>query len=403
VAVGIVYHYELEHGGDIPEPTDLRSFLASLDNAEPIELVLEAAEDDKALRERLERRAAFSGAGGGQSLDGLLAAVDDALVLNGNYQLDFDEHEHYAEAVGDFAAQVPALAAADRADDTVALARRATDRVRQNWQQAEVSYRDGETAGELATAHLDACLAAPADPIETADWIATHQLDDNTMPELDIADYEAVLGEEGLARYGSLLQSRKGRAESWTYWYLLIRYAECTGDDELLLETRAQSAAEHGNVWPLVEQLDRMGRRAEAVNQTMEGLAAGRPDQRLVDFLAEHYTAAGDRESLVALHRDRFEGQPGLHSYEALVSLNEPEHLEWAVEKLLDLLKSLCPGSAWPTTWPRSCSGRTASPRPGRPPSGTTHCPKCASRSPSATVSRTLKRPERCSRTGHSP
>jgi uncharacterized Zn finger protein len=340
VAVGVVYLYEREHGGDIPEPVDLRSHLASLERSALVELLLEAAEKDAALRERLERQSAFAGAAKGRSIDGLLAAVDSALVLNEHYQLDYDEHEHYAAAVSDFAAQVRALAAEGRPADAVALARHAIDRVRENWERAEVEYQVGEAAGELAAAHLDACTAAGSDPIATAEWIAAHQLDDNTVPELDIGDYAGILGDEGLARYGSILRKRKGGNTSWTYRYLLIRYAECVGDDELVLEAHARTAAEDGNAWPLVEQLDRMGRRAEAVKRARETLASGRQDQRLVDFLTEHYESVGERAALVALHKDRFERDPGLHSYEALTRLEEPELLAWTVGIMRDLLKA---------------------------------------------------------------
>lgn len=343
VAVGVVYLNELEHGGDIPEPVDLRSLLESLDRAELVELLLEAAEADRGLHDRLERRAVFAGSRRGASVGSLLKTVDDALVLNEHYQLDYDEHEHYAAAVADFAAQVRGLLADGRQDDAVTLARHAIDRVRQNWELAEVEYRVGEAAGELAAAHLDACAAARTDPIATAEWVVAHQLDDNTMPELDIADYKAVLGDRGLAHYGSLLRSHAKRANAWTYRYLLIRYAECVGDDELLLTTHARFAAEEGNAWPLVEQLDRMGRHAEAAEKASEALRSGRQDQRLVDYLAVRYIAAGDRESLVALHRDRFEREPGLHSYEALAGLGDPEILEWAVTRLRDRLEGPTP------------------------------------------------------------
>jgi uncharacterized Zn finger protein len=60
VAVGVVYLYERDHGGDIPEPIDLGSYLNSLDRAELVDLLLEATEEDAALREGLERRAAFA-------------------------------------------------------------------------------------------------------------------------------------------------------------------------------------------------------------------------------------------------------------------------------------------------------------------------------------------------------
>ena len=329
VAVGVVYLYEQEHGTALPEPTDLRSHLESLDHAALVDLLLEAAERDERLFDRLEREAEFSHTRDGP-IDKLVTAVDDALVLNTNYYLDFDDHQVYADAVADFASQTMQLVADGRAEDAVALAGHAIDRVRQNWERAEHEYQVGEAATELAAAHLDACIAAKTDPIGLAEWLIAHQLDDNTVPELLIGDYEPVLGETGLRRYGALLNARKNN--SWTWQFLKTEYARAAGDDEQLLAALTESSGGTGR--QVIEQLDRMGRRDEAVERAEASLVSGPVDQWTVDFLDEHYRAEGDRVALVALHRKRFECDPGRHSYEALADLDEPGLLTWAVDSV---------------------------------------------------------------------
>ncbi|WP_026923485.1 SWIM zinc finger family protein [Glycomyces arizonensis] len=327
VAVGVVYLYEREHGEEIAAPVDLRSHLESLDHAALVDLLLEAAERDERLFERLDLGAGFSRARGG-SVDKLTAAVDDALVLNANYYLDFDDHQVYADTVAGFASQALALVADGRAADAVALSAHAIDRVRQNWERAEHEYQVGEAAAELAAAHRDACTAARPDPIALAEWLIAHQLDDNTVPELLIGDYAPVLGEAGLRRYGALLDARKG--DSWTYRFLKTEYARASGDDEQLLV----ALAEGGDGWQVIEQLDRMDRRGEAVERAEASLMPGRIDQRVVDFLDEHHRIEDDRAALIALHRKRFECDPGRHSYEALAALDEPGLLAWAVDSV---------------------------------------------------------------------
>lgn len=329
VAVGVVYLYEREHGEELPEPTDLRSHLESLDHAALVDLLLEAAERDERLFEQLGRDAEFSHVRDG-SIDNLLVAVDDALVLNANYYLDFDDHQVYADAVADFASQTLALVADGRAEDAVALSGHAIDRVRQNWERAEHEYQVGEAAAELAAAHRDACIAAKPDPIGLAEWLVAHQLDDNTVPELLIGDYASVLVEAGLRHYGALLDARKD--DSWSYQFLKIEYARESGDDEQLLAALAESSGDTG--WQVIEQLDRMDRHGEAVERAEASLMPGRVDQRTVDFLDGHYRVEDDRATLIALHRKRFECDPGRHSYEALAALDEPELLVWAVDRV---------------------------------------------------------------------
>lgn len=334
VAVGVVYLYEREHGEDLPAPADLRSHLESLDHAALVDLLLEAAERDERLLDRLERDAEFSHARGG-SVDNLTAAVDDALVLNANYYLDFDDHQVYADTVADVASQTLALVADGRAADAVTLSGHAIDRVRQNWERAEHEYQVGEAAAELAAAHRDACIAAKPDPVALAEWLIAHQLDDNTVPELLIGDYAPVLGETGLRHYGGLLDARKD--DSWSCQFLKIEYARATGDAEQLLAALAESSGDTG--WPVIEQLDRMGRHGEAVERAEASLMDSRVDQRMVDFLDEHYRVEDDRAALIALHRKRFECDPGRHSYEALAVLDEPELLSWAVDHIRDELE----------------------------------------------------------------
>jgi uncharacterized Zn finger protein len=54
VAVALVYLYELEHGGDIPQRLDLRPYLEAMDHNKLVDLLIEAANSSRNLRRHLE-------------------------------------------------------------------------------------------------------------------------------------------------------------------------------------------------------------------------------------------------------------------------------------------------------------------------------------------------------------
>ncbi len=56
VAVALVYKYEQERGQTLPRRLDLRSYLALLDHNDLVDVMVEAADHDRKLRQRLHRR-----------------------------------------------------------------------------------------------------------------------------------------------------------------------------------------------------------------------------------------------------------------------------------------------------------------------------------------------------------
>ncbi|MFC4337364.1 hypothetical protein [Salininema proteolyticum] len=174
---------------------DVREFVASMPNDKLVNLVLDLAREDEGLMAHLERQAALAVAQGTNSINKLLRTVDDALVTN--YYLEEYERANYVSAIWDFSEQVEKLVEQGRAADAVELARYAVDRVRENWEMAEGECEVADAASDLAESHLKACEAAKADPVETAEWLAAHQLEDNTIPDLKLSQFEKILGSKG--------------------------------------------------------------------------------------------------------------------------------------------------------------------------------------------------------------
>ncbi len=56
VAVALVYMYEQERGQTLPRRLDLRSYLALLDHKDLVDVIVEVADHDLKLRQRLHRR-----------------------------------------------------------------------------------------------------------------------------------------------------------------------------------------------------------------------------------------------------------------------------------------------------------------------------------------------------------
>lgn len=65
VAVALVYSYELERGRALPRHLDVRSYLELLNHDDLVDVLAEAAEHDRKLRQRLHRRATAGRAKGG--------------------------------------------------------------------------------------------------------------------------------------------------------------------------------------------------------------------------------------------------------------------------------------------------------------------------------------------------
>ncbi|WP_143590544.1 SWIM zinc finger family protein [Thermoactinospora rubra] len=346
VAVGLVCLREREHGDPVPERFDLRSYLRSLDPGELVDLLVEVAENDRAVRRRLELRAAADPAGDPDAQD-LHRLIDRALQVRG--YVEWEDSWGYAQAVRKVAGELGRLHRAGRSEAVAALAERAMRRLGENYELVDDSDGQvGEAGRALVAVHAAACAAAGTDPAELASWLLDFQLGEADVPEVSLEDYADALGEIGIDAYGERLrriwERRLPRGdrlmeEDWLTHALMEEYARARGDVDLLVSVLSRGG--DGVAYPaVVETLREAGRTREALEWAERGLAAaeGAYDRRLADFAVAAYTAAGREDDALALRRAQFERERSLAAYQELHALAPPyrwpELRAWALDLL---------------------------------------------------------------------
>jgi uncharacterized Zn finger protein len=323
--------------GPVDEPRDdadglLVEHLDGLDRDRLVALVLEAADQDWRLRERLlaDARAAR---GEGPALAAWRRRVDAAFS-------PYDEFVSYREAAG-WAGEVDEvidalaeLCDAGHPEAAAVLAehahRRADDAI------GYVDDSDGwlmDISERLAEVHLHACIEGAPDPVELAGRLVALEL----SSELDgfhraAATYAGVLGHDGLAAYRRSLAPRwdevRSQSEGWSSQRFRLREAMigvaiASGDpDELIAIYRDDLRTPDGYL-EIARTLRAAGRDAEAEAWARDGLAAfsGRSWQTppLREFLAGLLRERGERSAAVELFWEAFLQAPSLTAYRRLV------------------------------------------------------------------------------------
>ncbi|MFE0457941.1 SWIM zinc finger domain-containing protein [Kitasatospora sp. NPDC058965] len=303
----------------------LESWLSSHSRDDLLALVRELIDSDRDLRRRLELRAASAGADPGQ----LRARITDLLSI-GRFSrygyVEYAEARAYAGQVGEAVAAINALTGKGRGDQAIVLAREAIRLLGQACEQVDDSDGHlGAVAAELGAAHLAACRAAPPDPGETAEWLVGHLLGDlNHLPDIDVHDYRDVLGASGRARARELAQQAwRRKPTGWAEKDLLQELLKAEGDIDALVAVHAADLAPSG--WThlvIAQELDAVGREADALDWAERGLRAARGehhvDDRLLDYVTGRYVAAGRLGDATSVRRDRFEAARTLAAYQHL-------------------------------------------------------------------------------------
>jgi tetratricopeptide (TPR) repeat protein len=329
------------------EPRDpLPGYLAGLDHAALVGLLLEAAATDQELGERLRSAAVRAGLReAGTDPVAVEAAVDAALRPVG--PLDGPGARLYAEQVGVVVGVLRRILADGGADLVVRLAQQAVERFGAAAVRADDSSGElGAIAEDLAELHLDACREGRPDAAELAGWLAERHLkvDQEDVP-FGIDAYAQVLGDSGLDAYSSTLTivwDQPEAAGSPALAHRLEALHAARGDIDALVAVLAADLRHPSRHLRIAELLAAEGRVAEAVDWAERGLAAaptGRgPDVLLLAFLAEHYGAVGRGDEAVARLREQFQRRPDHDAYLALAAAAPPESRSeqraWALSEL---------------------------------------------------------------------
>ena len=305
----------------------LESWLETLSRDRLLTLLRERLAEDSGLRRRLEVRAAAEQAEVDVAgLRGQIMSLLDTAPHARYGHVEYADVPGYTAQAGEAVEALRSLTAAGKAAQAAALAREAIGRVHSVYEQIDDSSGTvGEVAADLEETHREACAAHDADPVETAEWLASHMLGDwSHVPEIDLGDYWDLLGHAGRARFADLVNARSRHSPSdWAVKYLKQELARVEGDVDTLVTALAADLAPYGTRHlTIAGELDRAGRSAEALEWAERGLRDTTPppfaDDRLADYLAAWYERDGRLTEAVTVRRDRFRASPSLGRYQSL-------------------------------------------------------------------------------------
>lgn len=325
----------LQAATDAPTEDEDRLLLSHLDTLpwdRLAELVVEAANNDWRLRERLLAEAhAARGAGPDlahwrQRLDVAFAPYDDMVT----YHEAFDwarEVEEVVDALGELcdaghpqAAALLAEYAYHRADEAVGYVDDSAGHL--SW-----------IAQRLAELHHRACVEHAPDPVALAGRLVPLELS-STLDGFRraAATYADVIGPDGLAEYRRLVEPRwyelrsqtGGRSlQLFTVREAMVGLAMATDDPDALIAVYQDGGLGADAYLEIARMLVTAGRAEEAATWARDGLAAvaSRPWQAapLREFLARLLRGRGEPSAAVELYWDAFVRSPSLSAYRDLL------------------------------------------------------------------------------------
>jgi len=313
---------------------DLRPWLLGQTPATLTGYLLEAAERDERLREKLLRGAARASAKG-IDLGAYRRSVERATRTT--RFIDYRSVGSFVEGVLDAVGPIRELLddTPTQANAVIELAEFALKRVEAAMEQADDSHGElGSLVQDLQDLHLAACLVARPDPEELANRLFDWEINDPWDVFFDAVEtYAPVLGETGLAAYRRLaetawqklpVQPQDARAGYDSGRFRLTRVMEALarvkGDVDALAAIKAKNLSYPYHYLQIAELYHQAKRADEALAWAERGMKAfpGTHEMRLVEFLADEYMRRNrDDEALTLIWR-LFDKRPSLADYQRL-------------------------------------------------------------------------------------
>lgn len=259
--------------GRAQEP-DVRTYVAGLDHDALMDLLMEQAESDWRLGERLTARAVASG-GGSLNLRTWKQRID-AVFGDSRYFVPYAEAGGWADDIFEVIAALDDLRGTGHAMAVVELTEHAHRRA-----DAAVQYVDDsdgcltDISVQLGELHLRACRESRPDPAELAGRLADLEL----SSELDTfhraaATYADVLGPAGIAAYRKIVELKWRAAKKQKDRYAhgafaatqaMVGVAQAGGDPDDLIAVRGVDLRAPDDYLEIAQALNEAGRSDDAV------------------------------------------------------------------------------------------------------------------------------------------
>jgi uncharacterized Zn finger protein len=315
-----------------PSMDRVRAYLEQQDAETLRTILLEEAEANENLRERLLLRDAATGADAA-SLKRLRAAIDRATSIP-----DFIDYDEAASYVGVLDEMVDAIASFTQANPAAAieLVEHAIWQVEDAIQSVDDSDGlTGEILQRLQELHLEACEQAHPDPAALAQRLYEGEMrtDFDTFHGA-VETYAELLGTAGLAEYRRLAGAAWDRLPAlgpgerdantgmrrWTLSAIMERLARLAGSPEGLVAVHSRDLSQPHAFLKIAEIYREAGERERAMEWVRRGLDAfpSLANEPLRVFLAEEHHRRGEHEQAMELVWPVFQHRPYLAEYQLL-------------------------------------------------------------------------------------
>jgi uncharacterized Zn finger protein len=313
----------------------IREYLETLSEATLREWLMEAADRDPGIRDKL----LFSAkAGAGSDISSLRSVVRQAKKVSGF--VDWREVGDYANRLGDLA-QILDERIGDGNPKLVELIEDAIAQAEDSLGQIDDS--NGEVMPvimRLREVHERACNQLGSEPLELAERLFRFQTtgDWDTFHSV-LPGYERALGEPGLARYRQLVEAAWKKlpglgpknfrthfdSDRYRVEHAMEELTALSGDIDGLVTVKARNLSSPHAFLEVAELLQRHGRHDDAIKWAENGIAAF-PGERLDDlvkFCITEHLRRGNADRVESLAWQRFLRQPGSEAYFELVGVTK--------------------------------------------------------------------------------
>lgn len=322
---------------------DVRDHLMSWKKQHLVSLIVEQAEEDDGLRNRLLMQVAGQQPGG-PDVETFKAALRDAIEPDGfiPWRESYDWYHGVESAmrpVEGLLAEGQAAAVIEICEDALATLDGAGGTI------DDSDGHIGTLARRLGDLHVLACKKARPDPVQLGQRLVEFELESDHEAFYEAADrYADVLGEEGLAAYRKALEGRwaavpplgpgerdREGIDRFPITHMMERLVRRSGDPDQVAEVMSRDLGDSHDFLQIAKVYREAKRYDDALDWAQRGLAAfpERPGSDLREFAAEELHRRGRHDEAMRLIWAEFELHPGLTGYQLLHKHTKIAKADW--------------------------------------------------------------------------